>query len=401
MTTVFALALAALVPLSPRLPAQTPDVADARPTGFLSRTLTDDRGAHRYVVFVPPQYDPARAWPLIVFLNGAGECGTDGWAQVSVGLGPAILAQVERWPFLVVLPQKPDRSSAWEDHDAMVMAMLDAVRRDYCVDERRLFLTGLSQGGHGTWALGARHQNVWAAIAPVCGYGDGKAIAQDLAAMPIWCFHGDADRAVSVEQSRSITAAIAAVGGTPRLTIYPGVGHDSWVRAYRDEPLAAWLLMARDEPVLARYLAEPEAIVGARLNATVGRPLEQHRMAELTLSADAAAWKHEAGRDFSSSLRPPPPREGRLDLDTGRRFVAEQLAMLAIRGGFDAKRNGTPNAAAPGDGGPPRARDLPAWLLDVAIDGRHGPWSYHHAANDDSAGTAAVAAIEAIHRLAR
>ncbi len=260
--------LAALAVIAFPAGAQSPSAKST--TGFVSRTLEDDRGAHRYVVFVPPQFDAARSWPLIVFLNGAGECGTDGWAQVSVGLGPAIMAHVERWPFLVVLPQKPDRASQWEDHDATVMAMLESVRKDYRVDDRRLFLTGLSQGGHGTWVLGARHKDLWNAIAPICGYADATAIAGDLAAMPIWCFHGEDDKAVSVQQSKAITAAIAAKGGAPRLSLYPGVGHDSWVRAYRDEPIAAWLLMARKEPVLAHYLTDPSAITKVDIKVASG-----------------------------------------------------------------------------------------------------------------------------------
>jgi predicted peptidase len=125
------------------------------------------------------------------------------------------------------------------------MAMLDAALRQYNLDADRVYLTGLSQGGHGAWVLAARHPERWAAIAPICGYGDPKAIAEPIKSLPVWCFHGDGDQAVPVAQSQAIVAAIKAAGGEPKLTIYPGVGHNSWDKAYRDEPLADWFLEHR------------------------------------------------------------------------------------------------------------------------------------------------------------
>lgn len=225
-----------------------PPTAPARDvtTGFLARTIEVDGTARRYVLFVPPDYAPDHSWPLLVFLNGAGECGTDGWKQVAVGLGQAIQKDVRRWPFLVLFPQKPDRGSAWEDHAAMIDAMLARTRGDFAIDERRLFLTGLSQGGHGTWALGARQNgggaHKWAALAPVCGYGDAAAIGPGLAGTPIWCFHGEDDKAVACQQSKDLVAAVRAAGGDAKLTLYPGTGHNSWDKAYGEAGLAEWFL---------------------------------------------------------------------------------------------------------------------------------------------------------------
>ena len=210
-------------------------------TGFVAKTLASNGVEHRYAVYVPPGYTDDREWPLIVFLHGMGECGTDGSKHLDVGLGPALRAQPDRWPFVVVLPQKPDRESQWAEHDAMVMAMLAAAEREYRIDRSRRLLTGLSQGGAGTWALGAAHPGVWAAIAPVCGYGRPADVAPKLTAMPIRAFHGLDDRVVPPQQSKDLVAAVNAAGGSAALTEYEGVAHNSWDAAYRESPLAEWL----------------------------------------------------------------------------------------------------------------------------------------------------------------
>lgn len=210
--------------------------------GFLLKTIRHGDKAYRYVLYVPADYDESKSWPTILFLHGAGECGSDGLAPVAVGIGPALMFQSEKWPFLVLIPQKPERKDAWEQHDALLMAMLDETKAHYKVDTSRLYLTGLSQGGHGTWAVGAKHPDLWAAIAPICGYGNPEEFAEPLKAMPIWCFHGEADKTVPVKQSQDIVAAIKAAGGSPELTTYPGVDHNSWDKAYQEAGLADWFL---------------------------------------------------------------------------------------------------------------------------------------------------------------
>jgi predicted peptidase len=211
-------------------------------TGFLFTSVRVAEYDYKYVVYVPREFSRSRKWPAIVFLHGAGECGVEGLRQVSQGLGTAILANPAKWPFVVVMPQKPEVRQAWEDHDKAVLAMLDAAIAAYSIDPDRVYLTGLSQGGHGTWAIAARHPDRWAAIAPICGYGDPAQLAGPLKSMPIWCFHGEADTAVPVAQSVGMIEALKALGASPKYTSYPGVGHNSWDKAYRDEPLAAWFL---------------------------------------------------------------------------------------------------------------------------------------------------------------
>ncbi|MEN6520773.1 MAG: prolyl oligopeptidase family serine peptidase [Armatimonadota bacterium] len=209
--------------------------------GFLMKTVKVSGKSIKYVAYVPPTYDPKKPAPTIVFLNGAGECGTDGLRQIVVGLGSAVMTDVEKWPFIILFPQKQTVKSNWEDEDAMVMAILAKTKKELNVDSSRLYLTGLSQGGHGTWAIAAKHPDIFAAIAPICGWGD-ETIAKKLTKMPVWAFHGDADEAVPVAASVDMKKNLEAAGGSCRLTIYPGVGHNSWDKGYRDEFLAEWFL---------------------------------------------------------------------------------------------------------------------------------------------------------------
>lgn len=209
--------------------------------GFLMKTVSVGGKDMKYVVYVPLAYDPTKPMPTIIFLNGVGECGTDGLKHALIGLGSAVMLDSTQWPFIVIFPQKQDKKANWEDEAPMVMAILKQTKQELNIDDSRLYLTGLSQGGHGTWAIAARHPDLFAAIAPVCGWGD-EEIAKKLAKMPIWVFHGDADDAVKVESARDMEKWIIAAGGECKLTIYPGVGHNSWDNAYRNENLGAWFL---------------------------------------------------------------------------------------------------------------------------------------------------------------
>lgn len=253
--------------------AQNP-VPEAIPvqTGFLDKTITVDGREHRYVVYVPPGYTKERDWPLLVFLNGKGECGTDGKRHVEVGLGPAIEREPQRWPFVVAFPQKPQAETWWPDHEALALAIADQVEHDYRIDPRQRMLTGLSQGGHGTWVLGSKHAERWAALAPVCGFKLGALPLEPLRDKPVWAFHGLADNVVPAQQSKDLCAALAKLGGAPVLTLYEGVGHNSWDRAYRESALAEWLRTVVRQPLLARYLAEPAALEAATITITWREP---------------------------------------------------------------------------------------------------------------------------------
>lgn len=242
------------------------DKGDAGYTGFVFSSLELASRSYPYALYVPRSYDHRRAWPLILFLHGRGECGSDGSRQLHVGLGPELLAQPDRWPYLVLFPQKPAKDDEWEQHEAALLAMLDEVSGRYNVDPNRVLLTGLSQGGHGTWVLGARHPERWAALVPVCGYagapigfppvrslssrfeGSAADLAPALAALPIWAFHGEADDTVPVAATLELVAAAQRAGGSPKLTVLPGVGHNSWDAAYRNPQLAEWMLLQVRRP---------------------------------------------------------------------------------------------------------------------------------------------------------
>jgi len=210
-------------------------------TGFIDKELPGS-GERKYVVFIPHENTGEKAYPTILFLHGAGETGKDNKAQVKVGLASAIRKNEKSFPFIVVFPQSHNRTwKAGSDDGKAAMSALEAVQKEYKVDADRIYLTGLSMGGFGTWSHAAAFPEKWAAIAPICGGGDVKA-AERIKNIPTWNFHGDDDNAVNVKLSRAMIDALKAAGGEPRYTEYPGVGHNSWDRAYGTQELYDWML---------------------------------------------------------------------------------------------------------------------------------------------------------------
>ena len=202
-----------------------------------------------YLLYLPKDYKPedkARKWPLMLFLHGAGERGTD-LSKVSAH-GPPKLAKLKQdLPFIVISPQCPS-GRRW-DNDTL-LALLDDVIARHSVDTGREYLTGLSMGGYGTWSLGLSHPERFAAIAPICGGGDlivgllpdtKKQAA--LKSLPIWAFHGAKDNVVPpAESERMIAAAKSAGCKEVQLTLYPEAGHDSWTETYNNPKLFEWFL---------------------------------------------------------------------------------------------------------------------------------------------------------------
>jgi predicted peptidase len=227
--------------------ALLPARAEEKPkTGFVDKTFKNADGSESpYVVFVPHNYDPAKEYPTILFLHGAGETKTEkkgGKMPVEVGIGPAIKTREKTFPFIVVIPRA--EGFGWQassPNAKRALAMLDEVQKEYKTDPKRQYLTGLSMGGFGTWSIAAAHPDRWAAIAPVCGGGDPKD-AEKIKDIPCWCFHGDEDGAVKIERSRDMIAALEKAGGKPRYTEYKWVGHDSWDPAYATNQLYTWML---------------------------------------------------------------------------------------------------------------------------------------------------------------
>jgi predicted peptidase len=194
----------------------------------------------KYVVFVPHGYTPEKSYPVVLFLHGSGSTGDDGKKQVS-GIAAAIRRDEKAFPAVVVFPQSQKRTwRATSEDGRRAMAILAEVEKTYKTDPKRVYLTGLSMGGFGTWSLAAAHPDRWAAIVPICGGGN-VADAAKIKDIPCWCFHGDADPTVKVDLSRAMFKALKDAGGTPKYTEYPGVGHNSWTRAYATKELYDWL----------------------------------------------------------------------------------------------------------------------------------------------------------------
>jgi predicted peptidase len=209
-------------------------------------SLTHDGRTLPYALWLPPGYDARQRWPLVLFLHGSGERGTDGVRMLAQGLPRTLPVNNARWPAVVLIPQLTDEGDVrWPDAFGALDALLDRTMRELSIDPDRVYLTGLSRGGHGTWAYGAHRPETFAALAPVCGYGEPEQIAPRVAALPVWAFHGDKDDIIPHDKTVAIVRAIEAAGGHPRMTIYPGVNHGSWEPAYADPELPRWMLAQR------------------------------------------------------------------------------------------------------------------------------------------------------------
>jgi predicted peptidase len=194
---------------------------------------------YRYLLYLPLGYgeDAARRWPLVLFLHGAGERGTDLDDIKRHGLARVVEEGLDL-PAIAVSPQcLPD--TRWSSRT--LSALLDEIERTHAIDPDRVYLTGLSMGGFGAWALAISEPHRFAALAVVCGGGDPLVVC-DVKHLPVWAFHGERDEVVPVGRSREMVDALAACGGNVRLTIYPDLAHDSWTETYANPQLYSWLL---------------------------------------------------------------------------------------------------------------------------------------------------------------
>ncbi len=204
-----------------------------------------DGSQSKYVVFVPKSYDGTKAFPAIVYLHGSGSRGTDGQLPLRHGLARAIRASRETFPFIAIFPQAREGESwmAESPGGKRALAILVQVHADYRIDPDRISLTGHSMGAQGTWSLAAAEPDRWAAIVPVSHGGDTTAAAR-LMEIPCWCFHGDADKMIQVQQSRDMVLAIEKAGGHPMYQEFSGADHDdAAARAYALPDLYEWMLL--------------------------------------------------------------------------------------------------------------------------------------------------------------
>lgn len=243
---------------TPAPPAATPPATRESPaggaaTGILFKSITVDDETYTYCVYVPFEYTSERAWPTILFLCGSGDAGNDGLRTIDSGIGRILRRDRKRIPAIVVFPQCRQNQTWVGAAQTLAVRCLEENSREYHVDHDRVYLTGLSLGGQGAWLLAARYPRHFAAVVPICGFIDGlnqpadadrlKQVATNLKDVPIWAFHGAADRNVPVGRTREVIAALKAAGNTTtRYTEYPDLTHNCWDRAYGEAELWKWLL---------------------------------------------------------------------------------------------------------------------------------------------------------------
>jgi len=217
------------------------DIGDQGGKGFVHKTLVANGHTRVYAVFIPMNYDPSKKYPMIVFLHGVGEGGSDARKNLTVGLAPFVAKQKDYFPFICLFPQS---TGDWNENSAAAddaMAAIDVTCKEYSVDTDRISLTGLSTGGYGTWAIGAKFKDKFAALVPM---GSSKSDFKDagkLIDMPIRSFHNSGDPFAGSWNDREMVAKIKELGGTAEYTEYSAGGHDCWETAYSDGGLFAWL----------------------------------------------------------------------------------------------------------------------------------------------------------------
>jgi predicted peptidase len=196
-----------------------------------------------YLLYLPKDYSQKDSWPLLLFLHGAGERG-DNLERVKVHGPPKLIAAGKDFPFIVVSPQCPS-NRWWQPHE--LSGLLDEIVEKCHVDQDRIYVTGLSMGGYGTWSLAGFAPDRFAALVPICGGGDVSAVRR-FARIPVWVFHGAKDPVVPLSASENMVEALKKAKGDVKFTVYPEAGHDSWTEAYNDPQLYTWLLEQKRKP---------------------------------------------------------------------------------------------------------------------------------------------------------
>lgn len=205
----------------------------------------------KYLLALPDGYnnDTAKKWPLLIFLHGSGESGND-LTKVKVHGPPKLIEEGKKLPFIVVSPQS--EGNGWPAD--IMQRFLRSLKNDLRVDKSRIYLTGLSMGGFGTWNWATKYPREFAAIVPICGGGDSSEVDK-LRDVAVWCFHGAKDRAVPVQESYAMMNALKRHNPTAKLTIYPDAEHDSWTETYNNDSLYTWLLAQQRKVFTASNIA--------------------------------------------------------------------------------------------------------------------------------------------------
>lgn len=195
----------------------------------------------QYLIYLPEDYESSdKNYPLVLFLHGAGERGND-LELVKRHGPPKLVEEGKEFPFILISPQCPE-GTRWNYQTLSLIALLDEIELKYRVDKNKIYVTGLSMGGQGTWTLALTQPNRFAAIAPVCGWTDSWEVCK-ISHLPIWVFHGAKDNVVPVTESEQMVNAIKQCGAKEiHLTVYPEANHDAWTETYNNPELYNWLL---------------------------------------------------------------------------------------------------------------------------------------------------------------
>ncbi len=209
-------------------------------TGDFNKVIGGDR-YYQHLLYLPKDYyQTRRRWPLVLFLHGVGNRGTNIEKVKTTGL-PKMVDREKEFEFILVAPQ--GHKEEWWQTDHLI-ELLDEVISVYAVNTDRVYLTGLSMGGYGTWKLACEHPERFAAVVPICGGGPVEKACR-LKDVPIWAFHGAKDEVVPLEKGQEMVNAVNACGGNAELTVYRYLEHDSWSATYDKKELYDWLLKHR------------------------------------------------------------------------------------------------------------------------------------------------------------
>lgn len=200
----------------------------------------------QYLLYLPENYHSTEEkFPLVIFLHGSGERGSD-LEKVKMHGPPKLVENGKDFPFILVAPQCPE-GKRWTYLLLELSILIDEIQTQYKVDTNRIYLTGLSMGGQGTWTLAMYQTKRFAAISPICGWSDTFEVCK-LKDLPIWVFHGAKDQVIPIEHSQQMVDAIKKCGSEKIIfTVYPDANHDSWTETYNNPEFYNWLLSNKKE----------------------------------------------------------------------------------------------------------------------------------------------------------
>jgi predicted peptidase len=275
MDKVWITSLAIAAALAAAAEVRAAEATDPAAAVFEARVYRDASGGQlAYQLMKPADYDSGKKYPLVVFLHGSGERGTDNAAQLKNGVKEFVGSAEARakYPCFALVPQCPPDDSwsppAYPESgptgaSRRLLDVIQALQKEFSIDGQRLYIGGLSMGGFGTWDLISRYPEYFAAAFPICGGGPQPraALVKDI---PVWVFQGGADPTVLPKLAQEMVAAIQKAGGKPKYTEYPGVGHNSWTNAFKEPELLPWLFaQKRSDPGSLKAAALPPAVAPA------------------------------------------------------------------------------------------------------------------------------------------